>query len=45
MRFYARRGTFVQCYFGDAPFVRISVWRYLFEKIVMLNKCLKIERD
>lgn len=37
MTFYARRGSKYECYFGIAPWARIGLGRYLFEKFVMFN--------
>lgn len=43
--YFARRGTFSDVYFGTAPYVEISFKRFLFEKFVMLNQCVRTKKQ
>lgn len=42
-RYFARKGTPIQVYFGRAPWVEIGAIQWWFEKLIMMNKCLKKE--
>lgn len=42
-KYYARRGTKFEVYFGRAPWAQIDFWTYWFEKLIMRNECLRKE--
>lgn len=43
-KFYGRRGSFSDRYFGNCPFVRVSFLRFMFELFLMLNTCVYTEK-
>lgn len=40
-KYYARMGTFKQAYFCCAPYNEISLGRYLFERFIARNECVR----
>ena len=44
-RYFARMGSFLDCYFCQAHYKEISKSKYLYEKYIMRNKCVRTDEE